>query len=207
MRNPIISIMTKKSESCSIKRRMESSLLLDALLEETSDLVLIIDGAQRVRETNRTAKNKLSLPPDAPRGFPLSDILAPDDDGSLAEALASLGSDTSKIRVTASFGSRAGASLHTAVTLRYLAPNGRTGSRILAIVKPTDSLTKDGRFESLRPPRYAGIKRLCGPRLRHRCREQDRSKVQRGGRRRLRLAGGRARRPSRRQGRRKWGSS
>jgi PAS domain-containing protein/DNA-binding CsgD family transcriptional regulator len=119
-----------------------------ALLDETNDIVFLMDEGFRIRESSRLAQAILGLKSQSPKGIPLTDLLSEKDDGSLAEALAGLGKTGKKTCVEASLRLPDEGNLKVKLVLRALPPGenktGRGRSRILAIGSRLDSSSEGG---------------------------------------------------------------
>jgi PAS domain-containing protein/DNA-binding CsgD family transcriptional regulator len=122
--------------------------LCDALLDETNDIVLVVDGYFRICESSRIAQALLGLKPQGQRGPSLSALLSEKDDGSLLEALASLRKTDKEACVESSLRSQDGGYLKVRLTLRALPeggkPSSREKNRILLVGGRHDSMSGDG---------------------------------------------------------------
>ena len=100
-------------------------MIIDALLEVASDILLIVDARLRIRRSSKRAEEALGLPPKDGKGLPLSDFLSDEDNGSLIAALSDRASPPGSRCFESSFKQPNGGSLRSLVALRPLAKEGR----------------------------------------------------------------------------------
>lgn len=136
--------MAKKDEGFPAAPSESRPATLDAVLDETSDIILIINKRLRIRESSRTAQAALGLPPGEGKGLPLEDFLSAEDDGSLLAALSSRESREGKMCVGSSFKQADGGCLRARVTVRPLAKEGAATGRTLLICKRLDASSAVG---------------------------------------------------------------
>jgi PAS domain S-box-containing protein len=121
---------------------------LAALLDETNDIVFLIDEDLRIRESSRVAQAIFGLSPRSPRGPWLADLLSEGDYESLAPTIAGLRHTGKKAIVESSLRLPDGGSLSLKLTLKDLAPDektrGREKSRMLMIGNRLDSSSENG---------------------------------------------------------------
>jgi DNA-binding CsgD family transcriptional regulator/PAS domain-containing protein len=138
--------MANQYKKIPARPREDHIATLDAVLDETSDIMLIVDKRLRIRESSRTAQTALGLPPapDADRGLPLSDILSGEDDGSLVSALTSLESREGNQDIVSSFRQADGESLRVRIALRPLAKAGHVSGWALLVGRRFDASRDTG---------------------------------------------------------------
>jgi PAS domain S-box-containing protein len=122
--------------------------LISALLDETNDIVFLIDEDSRICGYSRVAQAIFGLKPQGSRGPSLTALLSESDDGSLMKSLARLRRTGKKASVESSLRLSDGEALRVRLSLRDLATkgniNGHERSRVLAIGSRLDSSSEGG---------------------------------------------------------------
>jgi PAS domain S-box-containing protein len=127
-------------------------MIIDALLEEASDVLLIVDARLRIRRSSKRAEEALGLPPKGGKGLPLSDFLSDEDDGSLIAALLDRASPPGNRCLESSFKQPNGGVLRSLVVLRPLAKEGRAKGWTLLVCgrfHATSGISDSSRFGPL----------------------------------------------------------
>jgi PAS domain-containing protein len=138
---------------------------LDVVLDETSDIILIIDNRLRIRESSRVAQAILGLPSDDGRGLPLSDFLSNKDEGALEAVLSSPESRAGNLCVESSLKQPDGGSFRARFTTRPLAKEGRARGWTLLVGSRIDASEEAGARSRFQPLVDRVLKSYADPAL------------------------------------------
>jgi PAS domain S-box-containing protein len=117
------------------KRINISAALFSFLLEETNDIILLVDGALRIRASSMAAKEQLKLP-NGGRGFLFTDLLPKDKTAAFASAAAQRGPRNATVDLESAFLLPDGGVLRARLLLRKLQRGGGGDSWTLVLAKP-----------------------------------------------------------------------